>query len=114
MFEKLITEGRNPNTLDIDKLDTLSMLKKINDEDKKVPFAIEKELPKIAEVVDKTAERLKKGGRLIYIGAGTSGRLGILDASECPPTFGTDPEMVQGIIAGGERAIIMSVEGAED
>lgn len=114
MFENLITEGRNPNTLDIDKIDTLSMLKKINDEDKKVAFAIEKELPKIAEAVDKTAERLKKGGRLIYIGAGTSGRLGILDASECPPTFGTDPEMVQGIIAGGDRAIKMSVEGAED
>lgn len=114
MFENLITEGRNPNTLDIDKLNTLSMLKKINDEDKKVAFAIEKELPKIAEAVDKTAERLKKGGRLIYIGAGTSGRLGVLDASECPPTFGTDPEMVQGIIAGGDRAIKMSVEGAED
>ncbi|MFU0782717.1 N-acetylmuramic acid 6-phosphate etherase [Thermoanaerobacterium thermosaccharolyticum] len=113
-LEKLITEGRNPDTLDIDKLSTEDMLRKINDEDKKVPLAVEKEIPNIAKAVDIAAERLKKGGRLIYLGAGTSGRLGILDASECPPTYGTDPEMIQGIIAGGDTAIRKAVEGAED
>lgn len=113
-LEALITEGRNPDTLDIDKLSTEDMLKKINNEDKKVPIAIEKEIPNIAKAVDIAADRLKKGGRLIYLGAGTSGRLGILDASECPPTFGVDPEMVQGIIAGGDTAIRKAVEGAED
>lgn len=113
-LDKLITEGRNPDTLDIDRLSTEDMLKKINNEDKKVPIAIEKEIPNIAKAVDIIAEKLKQGGRLIYIGAGTSGRLGILDASECPPTFGVDPEMVQGIIAGGDVAIRRSVEDAED
>ncbi|MDP9751009.1 N-acetylmuramic acid 6-phosphate etherase [Thermoanaerobacter pentosaceus] len=113
-LDKLITEGRNPDTLDIDKLSTEDMLKKINNEDKKVPIAVEKEIPSIAKAVDIIAEKLKQGGRLIYIGAGTSGRLGILDASECPPTFGVDPEMVQGIIAGGDVAIRRSVEDAED
>lgn len=111
---KLITEQRNPYTEDIDLLDTVSMLKKMNDEDKKVAFAVEKEIPKIAQAVDEIAERMKKGGRLFYIGAGTSGRIGILDASECPPTFGVDPELVQGIIAGGDAAIKRAVEGAED
>ncbi|WP_028991730.1 N-acetylmuramic acid 6-phosphate etherase [Thermoanaerobacter thermocopriae] len=113
-LDKLITEGRNPDTLDIDRLSTEDMLKKINNEDKKVPIAVEKEIPNIAKAVDIIAEKLKQGGRLIYIGAGTSGRLGILDASECPPTFGVDPEMVQGIIAGGDVAIRKSVEDAED
>jgi N-acetylmuramic acid 6-phosphate etherase len=113
-LDKLITEGRNPDTLDIDRLSTEDMLKKINNEDKKVPIAVEKEIPNIAKAVDVIAEKLKQGGRLIYIGAGTSGRLGILDASECPPTFGVDPEMVQGIIAGGDVAIRRSVEDAED
>ncbi|EMT39184.1 N-acetylmuramic acid 6-phosphate etherase [Thermoanaerobacter thermohydrosulfuricus] len=113
-LDKLITEGRNPDTLDIDRLSTEDMLKKINNEDKKVPIAVEKEIPNIAKAVDIIAEKLKQGGRLIYIGAGTSGRLGILDASECPPTFGVDPEMVQGIIAGGDVAIRRSVEDAED
>lgn len=113
-LDKLITEGRNPDTLDIDRLSTEDMLKKINNEDKKVPIAVEKEIPNIAKAVDIIAEKLKQGGRLIYIGAGTSGRLGILDASECPPTFGVDPEMVQGIIAGGDVAIRRSVEDVED
>lgn len=113
-LEKLITEGRNPQTIDIDKLDTINVLKKINDEDKKVPFAVEKVIPEIAKAVDNIVERIKRGGRLIYIGAGTSGRLGILDASECPPTYGIDPNLVVGIIAGGDQAIRKAVEGAED
>ncbi|MEG6567985.1 N-acetylmuramic acid 6-phosphate etherase [Thermoanaerobacterium saccharolyticum] len=113
-LEALMTEGRNPNTIDIDRLSTEDMLRKINEEDKKVPLAVEKEISNIAKAIEIAAERLKKGGRLIYIGAGTSGRLGILDASECPPTFGVSPEMVQGIIAGGDTAIRKAVEGAED
>ncbi|MDI3310297.1 MAG: N-acetylmuramic acid 6-phosphate etherase [Thermoanaerobacterium sp.] len=113
-LEVLMTEGRNPDTVDIDRLSTEDMLKKINEEDKKVPIAVGKEIPNIAKAIDIAAEKLKKGGRLIYIGAGTSGRLGILDASECPPTFGVSPEMVQGIIAGGDTAIRKAVEGAED
>ncbi|SNX53319.1 N-acetylmuramic acid 6-phosphate etherase [Thermoanaerobacterium sp. RBIITD] len=113
-LEKLITEGRNPDTMDIDKLDTIDMLKKINNEDKKVAIAVEKVVPDIAKAVDGIVERMKRGGRLIYIGAGTSGRLGILDASECPPTYGTDPNLVVGIIAGGDKAIRNAVEGAED
>lgn len=111
---KLITVQRNPYTEDIDILDTVSMIKKMNDENKKVAFAVEKEIPRIAMAVDLIADRLKNGGRLIYIGAGTSGRLGILDASECPPTFGVDPELIQGVMAGGDPAIKNSVEGAED
>lgn len=113
-LDKLITESRNNNTVDIDSVSTLEMLRMINNEDKTVAYAVEKELGRIAEAVDIIHERLSKGGRLIYIGAGTSGRLGIIDASECPPTFGTDPEMVQGIIAGGRNAVFKSVEGAED
>jgi N-acetylmuramic acid 6-phosphate etherase len=111
---KLVTEGRNPDTMDIDMLETKEMLKKINNEDKKVPLAVEKEIPNIAKAVDVIAQRLREGGRLFYIGAGTSGRLGVLDASECPPTYGVDPEMVQGIIAGGDTAIRKSMEGVED
>lgn len=111
---KLVTEGRNPDTMDIDVLETKEMLKKINNEDKKVPLAVEKEIPNIAKAVDVIAQRLREGGRLFYIGAGTSGRLGVLDASECPPTYGVDPEMVQGIIAGGDAAIRKSMEGVED
>jgi N-acetylmuramic acid 6-phosphate etherase len=113
-LEKLTTESRNPNTLDIDKISTLEMVKKINNEDKKVAEAVEKELPNIAEAIDGISERMSKGGRLIYIGAGTSGRLGILDASECPPTYGVSEELVQGIIAGGKEAIFRAIEGAED
>lgn len=113
-LEKLTTESRNQNTLDIDKVSTLEMVKKINDEDKKVAIAVEEELPKIAEAIDGIVNRMHKGGRLIYIGAGTSGRLGILDASECPPTYGVSEELVQGLIAGGKEAIFRAKEGAED
>lgn len=113
-LKTLTTETRNENSSNIDMLSTLEMLKVINNEDKKVALAVEKELDKIALAVDRITESFKKGGRLIYIGAGTSGRLGILDASECPPTYGTDPSMVVGIIAGGEKAIFKAVENAED
>ncbi len=113
-LKDLTTESRNENTMDIDKISTLEMVKKINDEDKKVAIAVEKELPKIAEAIEHVVERIHKGGRLIYIGAGTSGRLGILDASECPPTYGVSEELVQGIIAGGNEAIFRAKEGAED
>ncbi|MBW4828990.1 MAG: N-acetylmuramic acid 6-phosphate etherase [Clostridiaceae bacterium] len=113
-LNKLITEGINENTQSIDKVSTLEMIKMINEEDKKVALAIEEVLPKIAEAIDITAKKIYEGGRLIYIGAGTSGRIGILDASECPPTFGVDPYLVQGLIAGGHRAIFEAVEGAED
>lgn len=113
-LEKLTTESRNQNTLDIDKVSTLEMVKKINSEDKKVAEAVEVELPKIAEAIDGIVKGMHKGGRLIYIGAGTSGRLGILDASECPPTYGVSEELVQGIIAGGQEAIFRAKEGAED
>lgn len=112
--EKAITEERNPDTMDIDLLSTEDMLKKINDEDKKVAYAVEREIPNIAKAVDEIGNRLQNGGRLIYIGAGTSGRLGVLDASECPPTFSTDPQLIQGIIAGGDSALRISAEGAED
>ena len=113
-LEKLTTESRNENTLNIDKVSTLEMVKIINSEDKKVALAVEEELPKIAEAIDGIVERMHRGGRLIYIGAGTSGRLGILDASECPPTYGVSEELVQGLIAGGKEAIFRAKEGAED
>lgn len=113
-LNKMVTEKRNLNTKDIDKVSTLEMVRKINDEDKLVAYAVEKELPQIAEAIDKIAEAINNGGRLIYCGAGTSGRLGILDASECPPTYGVSPELVQGIIAGGMEAIFKAKEGAED
>lgn len=113
-LSKLATEGRNPDTMDIDKLDTLGIITLINEEDKKVALAVERAKEDIARAVDAISDRLSKGGRLIYIGAGTSGRLGIVDASECPPTFGVDFEMVQGVIAGGYGAIFKAVEGAED
>ena len=113
-FSKLTTEQINSATLHIDKCSTLEMVRLINDEDKKVAAAVEKVLPQIAEAVDLIAGKIEGGGRLIYIGAGTSGRLGVLDASECPPTFGVKPELVQGIIAGGNVALTCAVEGAED
>lgn len=113
-LSKILTEGRNPDTMDIDKVSTIEMIEIINAEDKKVAEAVGKEKESIARAVDLIADRLSKGGRLIYIGAGTSGRLGILDASECPPTFGVSFELVQGIIAGGYTAIFKAVEGAED
>ena len=111
---KQVTEFRNPNTKDIDILPTEDMIRRINNEDKKVAIAVEKEIPNIAIAVDVIAEQLNKGGRLFYFGAGTSGRLGVLDASECPPTFGVKPDLVQGIIAGGDTALRNAVEGAED
>lgn len=110
----LVTESRNPNSEQIDNLSTLDMLKVINNEDKKVAFAIEQQLEPIAQAVEAISHAFKHGGRLIYCGAGTSGRLGILDASECPPTYGTKPEMVMGLIAGGHTAIFKAVENAED
>ncbi len=113
-LSKLITEGRNPNTMNIDCVSTEEMIRMINEEDKKVALAVENEISNIARAVDAIAEKLREGGRLIYMGAGTSGRIGILDASECPPTYGTDPSMVQGLIAGGQSAILKAVEGAED
>ena len=113
-FAELTTEKINPATANIDKCTTLEMVKLINDEDKKIAMAVERVLPEIARAVDKIAESFSRGGRLFYIGAGTSGRLGVLDASECPPTFGVSPEMVQGLIAGGNGALIRAVEGAED
>ncbi|MBS9440393.1 N-acetylmuramic acid 6-phosphate etherase [Photorhabdus heterorhabditis] len=113
-LNNMVTESRNPASANIDTLPTLEMLKLINDEDKKVALAVEQTLPQVAETVDKIAEALRQGGRLIYIGAGTSGRLGILDASECPPTYGTRPEQVVGLIAGGHQAILRAVENAED
>ncbi len=113
-FENLTTEKRNAASANIDKVSTLEMLKIINDEDKKVALAVEKVLPQVATAVDIIAQKLSKGGRLFYIGAGTSGRLGILDASECPPTFGVDSDLVQGIIAGGNYALTNAIEGAED
>lgn len=113
-LERLVTEGRNENTMNIDDVSTFELVSMINDEDKKVALAIEEVKQDIANAIDATAQRLKNGGRLIYMGAGTSGRLGILDASECPPTYGVDFELVQGIIAGGYTAIFKAVEGAED
>ena len=113
-LEKLTTEQRNPATMRIDELETEEMLSVINAEDKKVAEAVGKILPEIAKAVDAITARLQKDGRLFYIGAGTSGRLGILDAVECPPTYGTDYELVQGLIAGGAAAIFRAKEGAED
>ena len=113
-WEDIKTEERNENTKNIDALETADMLKLINSEDKKVAEAVEREIPQIAKAVDIISEHFKKGGRLIYCGAGTSGRLGILDAVECPPTFSTEPEQVVGLIAGGYPAIFKAVEGAED
>lgn len=110
----LISESRNPATMELDKLSTLEMLTCFNDEDRKVPEAIRLVLPAIVQAVDLAAEPLKQGGRLIYLGAGTSGRLGVLDASECPPTFGVPHGRVIGLIAGGPGALLKAVEGAED
>ena len=110
----LITEQRNPNSMDVDRLSALEIVQLMNQEDKQVPLAIEKCLPQIAQAVERIVTAFQQGGRLVYIGAGTSGRLGVLDASECPPTFGVSPEMVKGIIAGGERALRHPIEGAED
>ena len=114
MIQDLLTEGRNPASENIDALPTGEMLRVMNAADQEVAGAVEREIPQIARAVDAIAERLEAGGRLFYMGAGTSGRLGVLDASECPPTFQTAPELVQGLIAGGDRALRHSVEQAED
>mgnify|MGYP001001371279 CR=1 FL=1 len=113
-LKKIRTEQRNPKTINIDVLPTFEILKKINDEDKTVADAVEKALPDVANLVDRIVEAFYQDGRLIYIGAGTSGRIGIIDAVECRPTFGVSDEMVQCLMAGGEQAFIRAVEGAED
>jgi N-acetylmuramic acid 6-phosphate etherase len=113
-WASLLTEQRNPATERIDEVDTLELVRTINREDARVAPAVEAVLPEVAAAVDLAARALDSGGRLIYLGAGTSGRLGILDASECPPTFSADPDMVQGLIAGGRTAVFRAVEGAED
>lgn len=113
-LSSMITETRNPASIEIDQLPTLDMLRIINQEDQHVAVAVSQLLPEIAKAVDAIAAAFGKGGRLIYIGAGTSGRLGILDASECPPTYGVSAELVIGLIAGGHKAILQAVENAED
>ena len=109
-----VTEQENPNTANIDKVSTLEAIRLINDEDKKVALAVETVLPEIARAVDKIVERLKDGGRLFYVGTGTSGRLGVLDASEIPPTYGVSYDLVQGVIAGGYDALYKATEASED
>lgn len=113
-LKKISTESRNKNTMNIDQMTTIEMLKAINNEDKTIAFVVEKALGQIAFVVDEVYEAFMKNGRLIYIGAGTSGRLGVLDASECPPTYGVSNNMVIGLIAGGKDALVNAIEGAED
>jgi N-acetylmuramic acid 6-phosphate etherase len=113
-LDELLTEARNPATENLDSLSTIDLIKTMHAADRDVFTAVERELPHIAEAVDAIAARLEAGGRLFYTGAGTSGRLGVLDASECPPTYNTPPELVQGLIAGGDVALRRSVERAED
>lgn len=113
-YDALKTEGRNPNTMNIDKVSTLEAMRLMNEENKRVPEAIDTQLEQIAAAVDIIAAAMEKGGHLIYVGAGTSGRLGVVDASECPPTFGVDHQLVRGIIAGGDGAMFRAVENAED
>ena len=113
-YNTLPTERINENTLHIDKMSTEDMMRAINDEDAKVAAAVRAEIPSIAATVDAAAASFEKGGRLLYFGAGTSGRLGVVDASECPPTYGVSPDLVRGVIAGGEGAMFRAVEGAED
>ncbi|EJL6979592.1 N-acetylmuramic acid 6-phosphate etherase [Vibrio cholerae] len=110
----LVSEGRNPDTMDIDLLSSQEIVERLNQQDKQVPLAVEAVLPQISQAVDKITAAFKQGGRLIYLGAGTSGRLGVLDASECPPTFGVSDQMVIGLIAGGKEAMFTAQEGAED
>lgn len=113
-LKNMTTETRNPRTLELDAMSTQDILKVMNEEDQKVALAVREALPQIEKAVEAIAASLRKGGRLIYVGAGTSGRIGLLDAVECPPTFGTHPDQVVGLIAGGEKAFIKAVEGAED
>ncbi|PGS54444.1 N-acetylmuramic acid 6-phosphate etherase [Bacillus sp. AFS041924] len=114
MLENLTTETRNEKTMNLDEMSITEFLTVMNEEDAKVAAAVRNEIPNISKAVEKIVTAFKSGGRLIYIGAGTSGRIGLLDAVECPPTFGTSPEEVVGLIAGGEKAFIKAVEGAED
>jgi N-acetylmuramic acid 6-phosphate etherase len=109
-----VTEEENPRTANIDRLPTLELVRLINDEDQSVAVAVARVLPAVAQTIDQVVDRLKAGGRLFYVGTGTSGRLGVLDASECPPTYGVSAERVQGVIAGGDVALRSPVEGAED
>ena len=113
-LDKLTTERRNPETMNLDGMSVAEMLAQMNQEDRKVPEAIELALPKIEQAVKSAIASFEQGGRLIYMGAGTSGRLGLLDAAECVPTFGVSSEMVVGLIAGGDKAMTVAVEGAED
>ncbi len=113
-LSRLISEGRNPDTMDIDLLSSIDIVRRLNQQDKQVPTAVEKVLPQIAEAVDHITDALRNHARLIYMGAGTSGRLGVLDASECPPTFGVSEQMVIGLIAGGKEAMFRAQEGEED
>lgn len=113
-LSQLITEQRNPRTTEIDRLSALEIVQKMNEEDHRVAQAVNAALPQVAKAVEQIVAALQGGGRLIYLGAGSSGRLGVLDASECPPTFGVSPDVVIGIIAGGERALRHPIEGAED
>src|SRR6202012_474445 len=113
-LDELLTEARNPATANLDQLGTLDLVKTMHTADRDVLTAVDQELPHIAQAVDAIVARLDNGGRLFYLGAGTSGRLGVLDASECPPTYNTPPELVQGIIAGGDVALRRSIERAED
>src|SRR4051794_22016639 len=111
--DSLLTESRNPDSESIDRLSALEIVALMNAEDAKVVEAVRAESGAIARAIDRVSDAFRRGGRLIYVGAGTSGRLGVLDASECPPTFGTSPEMVVGIIAGGAAALTRGIEGAE-
>lgn len=113
-IKKITTEGRNQNTLDIDRVSTIEIVKKINNEDKTVAYAVEEAIPQIAKCVDMVYDVFMNDGRLIYMGAGTSGRIGLIDAVECKPTYGVSPEMVQCLMAGGMPAMVQAVEGAED
>ncbi len=113
-LQQLVSEGRNPRTTDIDLMSSLEMVTTINDEDRGVADAVQQTLPQVAQAIDAIVTAFNAGGRLVYIGAGTSGRLGVLDASECPPTFGVPPTMVVGLIAGGLDALVNASEGAED
>ena len=113
-LNQLITEQRNPNSMQLDSLSAQELVALINREDQQVALAVEKCLPQIASAVEKIVTAFERGGRLVYVGAGTSGRLGVLDASECPPTYGVQPEMVVGLIAGGDHALRHPIEGAED
>lgn len=114
MIDRLLTEQANPESRDIDARSILDILRIINDEDRKVAGAVAAEIPQLAKLVDAAVTAIESGGRLFYIGAGTSGRLGVLDAAECPPTFNVPPETVQGIIAGGESALARATEATED